>query len=160
MLKAKGLEQITAEKTAQAMQVSSINPMVGLEGRASLLVNLSHALKSNPTFFGAEGRPGNMIGNDTCLSSSLCPAFGTCIFRLARLTLRARYYCYRFPRIGINRRRIKSSRSPCSPLACPHLWPHADLAYRSHYTWWRPTGRRLAMRSIKNSCGDGSGRGR
>ncbi len=62
--KAKGLEQITAEKTAQAMQVSSNNPMVGLEGRASLLVNLSHALKSNPTFFGAEGRPGNVIGND------------------------------------------------------------------------------------------------
>jgi hypothetical protein len=59
---AKGLEQITVEKTAEVMQVSSDNPMVGLEGRASLLVNLSHALKSNPTFFGAEGRPGNMIG--------------------------------------------------------------------------------------------------
>lgn len=60
--KAKGLELITAEKTAQAMQVSSDNPMVGLEGRASLLVNLSHALKANAPFFGAEGRPGNMIG--------------------------------------------------------------------------------------------------
>ncbi|KAH9990213.1 DUF1688-domain-containing protein [Russula compacta] len=58
---AKGLEQVTTEKTAQVMQVTSDNPMVGLEGRASLLVNLSHALKSNPTFFGAEGRPGNMI---------------------------------------------------------------------------------------------------
>jgi len=58
---ANGLEQITAEKTAQAMRVSSDNPMVGLEGRASLLVNLSHALKSNATLFGAEGRPGNMI---------------------------------------------------------------------------------------------------
>ena len=67
--KAKGLEQITAEKTAQVMQVSSENPMVGLEGRASLLVNLSHALKSNPTFFGAEGRPGNMIG----MALPLCP---------------------------------------------------------------------------------------
>lgn len=69
--KAKGLEQITAEKTAQVMQVGSDNPMVGLEGRASLLVNLSHALKSNPTFFGAEGRPGNMIG--MILSLALCP---------------------------------------------------------------------------------------
>ena len=67
LLKAKGLEQITAEKTAQAMQVNSDNPMAGLEGRASLLVNLSHALKSNPTFFGTEGRPGNMIGKDTCV---------------------------------------------------------------------------------------------
>ncbi|KAI9464073.1 DUF1688-domain-containing protein [Lactarius psammicola] len=58
---AKGLELITAEKTAQVMQVSSDNPMVGLEGRASLLVNLSRALKGNAPFFGAEGRPGNMI---------------------------------------------------------------------------------------------------
>ncbi|KAI0267317.1 DUF1688-domain-containing protein [Gloeopeniophorella convolvens] len=58
---ARGLAQVTPEKTAQAMQVSSDNPMVGLEGRASLLVNLSHALKSSPAFFGAEGRPGNMI---------------------------------------------------------------------------------------------------
>ncbi|KAI0299350.1 DUF1688-domain-containing protein [Multifurca ochricompacta] len=58
---AKGLELITTQETARAMQVSSDNPMVGLEGRASLLVNLSHALKNNPTFFGAEGRPGNML---------------------------------------------------------------------------------------------------
>ena len=72
--KAKGLEQITAEKTAQAMQVSSNNPMIGLEGRASLLVNLSHALKRNTTLFGAEGRPGNMIGKDTRVSSFCrCP---------------------------------------------------------------------------------------
>ena len=86
---AKGLEQITAEKTAQVMQVSSNNPMVGLEGRASLLVNLSHALKSNPTFFGAEGRPGNMIGSDLyfLFPSLSVPLLG----RLARLTLRARH---------------------------------------------------------------------
>ncbi|KAH9039970.1 DUF1688-domain-containing protein [Lactarius hengduanensis] len=50
---AKGLELITAEKTAQVMQVSSDNPMVGLEG----------PVRSRATrpFFGAEGRPGNMI---------------------------------------------------------------------------------------------------
>ena len=73
--KAKGLEQITAEKTAQVMQVSSDNPMVGLEGRASLLVNLSYALKSNPTFFGAEGRPGNMIGMVLSLCALLLGTF-------------------------------------------------------------------------------------
>jgi Protein of unknown function (DUF1688) len=54
------------ERTVQVMQVGSANPMVGLEGRASLLRNLSHALKSNATFFGAEGRPGNMIGPSMC----------------------------------------------------------------------------------------------
>jgi len=74
---AKGLEQITAEKTAEVMQVSSDNPMVGLEGRASLLVNLSHALKSNPTFFGVEGRPGNMI--DFLESESIADGSSRCV---------------------------------------------------------------------------------
>jgi len=80
--KAKGLEQVTAERTAQAMQVSSDNPMVGLEGRASLLVNLGHALKSNPTFFGADGRPGNMISKHSKCRDSVYTPF-------AHLTIRA-----------------------------------------------------------------------
>lgn len=44
------------------MQVSESNPMVGIEGRTSLLRNLSNALKANPTFFGSDARPGNMLG--------------------------------------------------------------------------------------------------
>ena len=44
------------------MQVDASNPMVGLEGRVSLLKNLSRALKQNPVFFGDEGRPGNILG--------------------------------------------------------------------------------------------------
>jgi hypothetical protein len=44
------------------MQADQTNPMVGLEGRASLLVNLGEALKKSPQFFGPDGRPGNMIG--------------------------------------------------------------------------------------------------
>ncbi|KIY49687.1 DUF1688-domain-containing protein [Fistulina hepatica ATCC 64428] len=58
---AAGLAKVTAENTAKAMQVSEANPMVGLEGRASLLSRLSIALKENPQFFGADGRPGNVI---------------------------------------------------------------------------------------------------
>jgi hypothetical protein len=56
------LEKVTAEKTAAAMQVSESNPMVGIEGRASLLFNLSKALRASPQFFGEDGRPGNLIG--------------------------------------------------------------------------------------------------
>ncbi|XP_006455359.1 hypothetical protein AGABI2DRAFT_75380 [Agaricus bisporus var. bisporus H97] len=56
-----GLEKITVERTKEAMQVTSSNPMTGLEGRTSLLSNLSKALTSNPEFFGTEGRPGNLI---------------------------------------------------------------------------------------------------
>ncbi|KJA17815.1 hypothetical protein HYPSUDRAFT_45997, partial [Hypholoma sublateritium FD-334 SS-4] len=58
---AAGLEKVTVEKTAAAMQVSDSNPMVGIEGRTSLLINLSKALKEAPQFFGSDGRPGNVI---------------------------------------------------------------------------------------------------
>ncbi|KZT09919.1 DUF1688-domain-containing protein [Laetiporus sulphureus 93-53] len=57
-----GLARITPERTAVAMQVSGSNPMVGIEGRTSLLVNLSNALKANPTYFGPDARPGNLVG--------------------------------------------------------------------------------------------------
>lgn len=59
---AEGLSRVTPEKTAEAMQVTTSNPMVGVEGRTSLLFNLSKALKERPLFFGADGRPGNLIG--------------------------------------------------------------------------------------------------
>lgn len=49
---------------ANAMQVSDANPMVGIQGRSSLLFNLSKALESNPGFFGTDGRPGNIVGKD------------------------------------------------------------------------------------------------
>jgi len=58
---AAGLASITVQKVAEAMQVNETNPMAGLEGRASLLVNLSHALRKYPEFFGKDGRPGNII---------------------------------------------------------------------------------------------------
>ncbi|KAJ3491986.1 hypothetical protein NLI96_g321 [Meripilus lineatus] len=60
-LTAVGLARITPERTSAAMQVSSNNPMVGIEGRTSLLLNLSNALRSDQTFFGADSRPGNLV---------------------------------------------------------------------------------------------------
>ncbi len=59
---AKGLSSINASKVASAMQVSDANPIVGLEGRSSLLVNLSKALLENTIYFGAAGRPGHIVG--------------------------------------------------------------------------------------------------
>ncbi|KAF9036315.1 hypothetical protein BJ165DRAFT_1507892 [Panaeolus papilionaceus] len=58
---AAGLAKITPEKTAAAMQVSESNPMDGIDGRASLLFGLSKALTASPQFFGADGRPGNLV---------------------------------------------------------------------------------------------------
>jgi hypothetical protein len=59
------LADITVEKVAEAFQVTPSNPMVGLEGRTSLLINLSKALKASPQFFGEDGRPGNIVGTSS-----------------------------------------------------------------------------------------------
>jgi len=56
-----GLSRVTIDAIATEMQVTASNPMVGLEGRALLLMNLAKALKASPEFFGEEGRPGNII---------------------------------------------------------------------------------------------------
>lgn len=57
------LEGVTSKKVADAMQVDDSNPMVGIEGRSSLLFSLGKALKASPEFFGTDGRPGNIIGS-------------------------------------------------------------------------------------------------
>jgi hypothetical protein len=44
------------------MQVDSSNPMTGIQGRATLLSNLAKALGTNSNFFGADARPGNLLG--------------------------------------------------------------------------------------------------
>ncbi|KAF7978570.1 hypothetical protein HWV62_45503 [Athelia sp. TMB] len=56
-----GLSRLTTEKIAAGMQVDASNPMVGLEGRASLLKNLSKALQDSPQYFGPSARPGGLI---------------------------------------------------------------------------------------------------
>lgn len=54
------LESFTPQLMAQYMQVSETNPLEGLDGRTGLMANLGKALK-NKTYFGAEGRPGNIV---------------------------------------------------------------------------------------------------
>jgi Protein of unknown function (DUF1688) len=56
-----GLCAVSAEKLAAAFQVSDCNPLIGLEGRVSLLRRLGNALNEQPNVFGAAGRPGAMF---------------------------------------------------------------------------------------------------
>ncbi|MES2189031.1 MAG: URC4/urg3 family protein [Pseudomonadota bacterium] len=58
---AKGLQAVTANKLAQAFQVTPANPLVGLEGRAALLRRLGEALQNQPELFGTPGRPGHLF---------------------------------------------------------------------------------------------------
>lgn len=59
---AQGLQYFTAAKLAQGFQVSSANPLLGLEGRVELLQRLGQSLYSLPQLFGTENpRPGNLV---------------------------------------------------------------------------------------------------
>ncbi|CAG8975176.1 hypothetical protein HYALB_00004237 [Hymenoscyphus albidus] len=55
-----GLKNLTVEDMREGLQVTEENPIAGLEGRTELLQRLSQAMM-NPTYFGADGRPGNMM---------------------------------------------------------------------------------------------------
>lgn len=56
-----GLKRLSVQQLAEGLQVTEHNPIAGLEGRAGLLSRLSDALKDS-ALFGAEGRPGHMLG--------------------------------------------------------------------------------------------------
>lgn len=56
-----GLKNLTVERLARGLQISTSNPIDGLEGRAGLLIKLADAL-TNQQYFGNDARPGAMIG--------------------------------------------------------------------------------------------------
>ena len=58
---AAGLRALVTDQLAAAMQVSEVNPMVGLAGRATLLRRLGEALQEQPEYFGEDGRPGGLF---------------------------------------------------------------------------------------------------
>ncbi|KAI8619298.1 hypothetical protein BC830DRAFT_1104865 [Chytriomyces sp. MP71] len=59
------LKQVTPASLERAFQVSETNPLVGVDGRCSLLTRLGHVLESQPRFFYSKERgdyrPGNMV---------------------------------------------------------------------------------------------------
>lgn len=60
----KGLKSITDEKLAAGFQVSDKNPILGIDSRAALLRSLGGSLLENPSIFGEQGRPGNLVGKN------------------------------------------------------------------------------------------------
>src|SRR5262249_57589275 len=50
---ARGLQAVTEDRLAAALQMSADNPLSGLSGRARLLRELGHALLQRPEFFGS-----------------------------------------------------------------------------------------------------------
>ena len=58
---AAGLRAVTAEALAEAFQVGADNPLVGLDGRVTLLRRLGDTLAQQPDVFGALGRPGALF---------------------------------------------------------------------------------------------------
>ncbi|MBD1832182.1 URC4/urg3 family protein [Cyanobacteria bacterium FACHB-472] len=59
---ADGLQNLTQQTLAEGFQVSSENPLVGVEGRVNLLQKLGQVLGQHPQFFGNNNpRPGNLV---------------------------------------------------------------------------------------------------
>jgi hypothetical protein len=58
---AKALAAIDARRLAEAFQVSLENPLVGLEGRVTLLHRLADALRAQPEVFTSLGQPGHLF---------------------------------------------------------------------------------------------------
>lgn len=57
---AKGLQNLTRETLSTAFQVSPSNPLIGVDGRLSLLKNLGKTIEEKPELFPG-GRPGSLV---------------------------------------------------------------------------------------------------
>jgi hypothetical protein len=57
---AKGLKNLTRETLSTAFQVGPGNPLIGVDGRLSLLKNLGKTIEEKPELFPG-GRPGNLV---------------------------------------------------------------------------------------------------
>ena len=58
---AAGLRGLVTDRLGDAFQVSDMNPLVGLAGRATLLRRLGEAMSEQPETFGEDGRPGGIF---------------------------------------------------------------------------------------------------
>jgi hypothetical protein len=57
---AKGLQNLTKEKLSEVFQVSPANPLIGVDGRLSLLKNLGKTIEAKKDIFPG-GRPGSIV---------------------------------------------------------------------------------------------------
>jgi hypothetical protein len=57
---AKGLQNLTKEKLSEVFQVSPANPLIGVDGRLSLLKNLGKTIEAKTDIFPG-GRPGSIV---------------------------------------------------------------------------------------------------
>ncbi len=58
---AAALERLTDAQLVQGFQVSADNPLIGVEGRTSLLRRLGAAIRARPELFGADARLGGLV---------------------------------------------------------------------------------------------------
>lgn len=58
---AAGLRALVTDRLGDAFQVSDVNQLVGLSGRATLLRRLGEAMSEQPETFGEDGRPGGIF---------------------------------------------------------------------------------------------------
>lgn len=62
-----GLKALNVAKLEAGLQSRPGSELAGLEGRTELLIRLAGALADKTDYFGADGRPGNMIGEKSAI---------------------------------------------------------------------------------------------
>lgn len=62
-----GLKALNVEKLEAGLQSRPGSELAGLQGRTDLLIRLAGALADKTDYFGADGRPGNMIGENSVI---------------------------------------------------------------------------------------------
>lgn len=81
---AAALQDITEELFSEQFQITAENPMVGVSSRVKLWNAVGQQLGNGPQIFGAQGRPGNMVG--TSESPKTSGARDNCTTSISELT--------------------------------------------------------------------------
>ena len=135
------LQALTPDRLAQLFQVSEDNPLSGVDGRHSLLLNLGHSLATHADIFGRIGRPGHMLDYLQHHPSSRQDNTGGYIFQIEALwevLMKSLELIWPSTRLTINSVRIGDA-WPCQTLARrsnPEEGEHSNIAPFHKLTQW------------------------
>ena len=115
---AAGLAALTAERLGEAFQVSTRNPLVGLEGRSAVLRRLGLAMLENAGTYGPLGRPGLLF--DTLHRGPSVQAHAILTVLLATLSS------------------IWPAQNAIGGIALGDCWPHPGVQGDGLTTGWMP----------------------
>ncbi|MFT4041725.1 MAG: DUF1688 family protein [Gordonia sp. (in: high G+C Gram-positive bacteria)] len=124
---ADGLRALTLQRLATAFQVGADNPIVGLNGRLTLLHRLADALDAAPDVFGADARPGGLAAPLVSPAAETAPTGQTTVRAHDILTLLLDHLGSIWP-----------SPNTIDGVALGDCWRHTDVDGPAPTAGWMP----------------------